>query len=269
MNISPTSIWRYFYPHREKESLNFFEMKRPHSMWHGDVLTGKRLSDGTFVYQCSIEDDYSRAYAGCLSKHKDGRIVVLALIDAILKWKSIPTVFHYDNGGEAKCGLVQTFLKNLSKTCNHEITFVPTKVKNPQGNGKKERAHKDDRRDFWRKTKDENLNCLRKKFKDYLHWRNNKKGHWALKGKPSITRLQENKKAIRTFTREELEILAKARVGDRLVRAGGMIFFNSQFLYTDERLVGFKVELWETLNGLEIRYKDKVFDTIEDYWEKP
>lgn len=267
IDISPASIWRYFYPHEEKEKLKFFEMKKPHSMWHGDVMTAKSLNDGTIIYQCSIEDDYSRGYAGCLSEHKDARIVVNALINAMLTWKSIPTCFHYDNGGEAKCRLVTAFLRNISDVCNHEIKFIPTKVRNPKGNGKKERAHRDDRRDFWEKVNENNTADIKNRFNEYLIWRNTKKGHFALKGKPSITRLNENKKPTRIFTRESLENLARVKIGSRSVRRGGIIFLHNKFIYTDKRIAGERVDLWETLDGLEIRQKDTIFNTMTDYWE--
>lgn len=236
-------------------------------MWHGDVMICIRLPDGTFIYQCTIEDDYSRGYAGCLSTYKDARIVVYALIDAILRWKSIPTCFHYDNGSEAKCGIVKAFFKNLSEACNHKITLIPTLVENPKGNGKKERGHRDDKRDFWKKNKSKDINYIRKKFEKYLHWRNYKKGHFALKGKQSITRLKENKKPVRKFTRKQLENLAQVKIGERIVRSGGVIFLSQKLMYTHKKLVGKKAELWETLNGLEVRYQKKVFDIIKDYWE--
>ena len=237
-------------------------------MWHGDVMTGKRLLDGASIYQCTTEDDYSRGYGGYLSEHKDARIVVYALIDAVLRWKSIPTCFHYDNGSEAKCGIVKAFLKNLSDACSHKITMIPTLVRNPKGNGKKERGHKDDKRDFWKKNKSKDISYLRKKFEKYLHWRNYKKGHFALKGKPSITRLKENKKPVRKFTRKQLESLAKVKIGERIVRSGGVIFLSRRLIYVDKRLVGKKVELWETLRGLEVRLDNKLFDLISDYWIK-
>lgn len=264
--MSPTSIWRYFYPHEKEEALKFFEMKRPHSMWHGDVMTAMKLPDG-FLYQCTIEDDYSRGYAGYISKHKDARIVVQALIDAILRWKSIPTCFHYDNGGEAKCAIVKAFLKNLSNVCGHIIQFIPTKVSNPKGNGKKERGHKDDRRDFWRKNKSKDVKYVGKKFKEYLEWRNFKKGHFALKGKPSITRLNENKKPIREFTRKFLESLAEVKIAERLVRSFGVILLHKNIYYIDPKLEGSKVELWETLHGLEIRKDEVICKVMGDYWD--
>lgn len=235
-------------------------------MWHGDVMIGKRLPDGSFIYQCTVEDDYSRGYGGCLSEHKDARIVVNALIDGILRWKSIPTCFHYDNGSEAKCGIVKAFLQNLSEACHHEIALIPTLVRNPKGNGKKERAHKDDKRDFWKKNKSKDIGYIRKKFEKYLHWRNYKKGHFALKGKPSIIRLKENKKPMRRFTKKQLENFAKVKIGERLVRSGGVIFLDRNWIYTDKKLTGKKVELWETLIGLEVRYNDSVFDLISGYW---
>lgn len=237
-------------------------------MWHGDVMIGRRLPDGSFVYQCTVEDDYSRGYAGHLACYKDARIVINALIDAILQWKSIPTCFHYDNGSEAKCGIVKAFLKKLSDVCNHDIVLIPTLVRNPKGNGKKERAHKDDRRDFWRRNKSNNLKRLQIRFGEYLYWRNHKKGHFALKGKPSVTRLKENKKLERKFTGVFLERLASVMIGERFVRRGGVIFLYDRLVYTDKFLTGKKVELWETLKGLEVRHSGKVFDLIEDYWER-
>ncbi|MBS3159070.1 transposase family protein [Candidatus Woesearchaeota archaeon] len=243
-------------------------MKRPHSMWHGDVMTGTRLPNGTLFYQCTIEDDYSRGYSGHIATCKDARIVLHALIDAILRWKSIPTCFHYDNGGEAKCKLVQTFLQNVAQKCNKEITFIPTKLYHPQGNGKKERAHKDDRRDFWRKNKSKDLKYTQKKFEKYLYWRNEKKGHFALKGKPSITRLQENKKPLQKFTRKQLENLAKVKIAERRVKPLGIVYLFNKIYHVEPKLKGSKVELWETLKGLEIRNGKRIYCFIEEYWEK-
>lgn len=237
-------------------------------MWHGDVMTGKRLPDGTFVYQCTIEDDYSRAYAGKLKNYKDARIVIYALIDAILRWKSIPTCFHYDNGSEAKCGLVQAFLRNVADKCNHTISFIPTLVRNPKGNGKKERAHRDDRRDFWKKNRMEKIESLQKKFEKYLKWRNEKKGHFALRGKTSATRLQENRKPLRKFIRKQLEGLAKVKIAERVVKPLGIVYLLNKIYHVDPKLEGQRIELWETMNGLEVRKGEKIYHSIEEYWEK-
>ena len=237
-------------------------------MWHGDVMTGKRSPDGNYIYQCTIEDDYSRAYAGHLSKNKDARIVIYALIDAVLRWKSIPTCFHYDNGSEAKCGIVKAFLKNLSERGDQGIQFIPTLVRNPKGNGKKERAHKDDRRDFWKKNRSNDLDYIRKKFEKYLLWRNEKKGHFALKGKTSITRLKENEKPKRMFSRKLLESLAKVKVAERVVKPLGVVYLHNTIFHVNPGLEGKKVELWETLKGLEIRKEKIVYHLIEDYWNR-
>jgi len=243
-------------------------MKKPHSMWHGDVMTGMRLPDGTFLYQCTIEDDYSRGYAGDIQPRKDARIVVRALIDAIIRWKSIPTCFHYDNGGEAKCGLVQTFLQNVAQRCNHTITFIPTKLYHPQGNGKKERAHKDDRRDFWKKNRSKNISYIQSKFEKYLKWRNEKKGHFALRGNTSITRLKENQKPLRRFTRKQLENLAKVKIAERIVKPLGVVYLLNQIFHVNPKLEGQKVELWETIKGLEVRKGDIIYHLIEEYWDR-
>ena len=61
--ISHMSVWRILYPKpKVKRAYKFYEMPRPHSMWHGDITIGKRLPNGDFVYQLSWQDNYSRAY---------------------------------------------------------------------------------------------------------------------------------------------------------------------------------------------------------------
>ena len=57
-------------------------------------------------------------------------------------------------------------------------------------------------------------------------------------------------------------------MGERLVRKGGGIYFRNVVIYIDKEIAGEKVELWETLNGLEIRYQDRVLEMIHDYWEE-
>ena len=89
-----------------------------------------------------------------------------------------------------------------------------------------------------------------------------------MKGRPSIIRLKENKKPTRNFTIEYLESLAKVKVGERLVRRGGVIYLYNMVVYADKGIAGERVQLWETLKGLEIKYQDRVLNIIEDYWEK-
>lgn len=189
-------------------------------------------------------------------------LVIRGLIEAILKYKVIPTVVHYDNGSEGKCKIVEVFCDAIGTKLIHST------VNQPHTNGKKERAHRDDKRDFWSEIKSDNINYIQKKNKEYVEWRNTKKGHWALKGKPSILRLEENKKPKCNFTKEYLRSLAQVKIATRKVREGGMIFVPKGVRFVGREYVGKDVELWETLNGLEIRHKEEVFDIIEDYWDK-
>lgn len=262
--MSHMSVWRILNPnHQPPRKYKFYEISKPHGMWHGDVMIGKRLPDGTFLYQLSWQDDYSRGYVACvIGTSKHSVLVIKGLIEAILEYKVIPTILHYDNGSEGKCKIVGVFCESL------QIKLIHSTVNEPHTNGKKERAHKDDKRDFWSEIKSENTIYIKKKNKEYMKWRNNKKGHWALKGKPSITRLVENTKPICFFTREYLESLAKVKIATRKVRNGGMIFIPGGVWFIRRCYVEQTVELWETLQGLEIKYKGETVDVVEDYWEK-
>ena len=262
--ISHMSIWRiiYFKP-KPKKLCRFYEMSKPHSMWHGDVMIAKRLQTGAFLYQLSWEDDYSRAYvASEISTSKNSVLVINGLIKAIIKYKVIPTLVHYDNGSEGKCKIVKAFCDALG------IKLIHSTVEQPNTNGKKERAHRDDKRDFWNEIDSNNICYIRKKNEEYVGWRNNIKGHWALGGRPSITRLEENKKPIAEYTKDHLERLAEAKLDERIVKHGGLVVYEKQAYWTSKGLVGQKIELWVTLKGLEIRKEEFTYDIIKDYWKR-
>jgi hypothetical protein len=262
--MSGMSVWRTLNPnHKPPKKFNCYEISKPFGMLHGDVMIGKRLPNGTFLYQLSWQDDYSRGYVSCvIGTSKNSILVIKGLIEAVLKHKVIPTVLHYDNGTEGKCKIVEVFCESLGSKLIHST------VNQPNTNGKKERAHRDDKRDFWSEIKSANIDYIKKKNEEYVEWRNTKKGHWALKGKPSITRLKENKKPLVAFTKEYLESLAQVKIATRRVREGGLIFIPKGSRFVEKKYTGKTVELWETLNGLEIIYRENVIDIIEDYWEK-
>ena len=258
------SVWRILYPKpKAKRAYKFYEMSRPHSMWHGDIMIGKRLANGDYAFQLSWQDDYSRAYvSSIISTAKNSVVVIKGLIEAILEHGVIPTLAHYDNGSEGKCKIVQSFCENLG------IKLIHSTVDKPNTNGKKERAHRDDKRDFWKNISSNNVDYIQEKNDEYVEWRNISKGHWALKGRPSITRLNENKKPIVAYTREYLESLAKAKLDERIVKSGGLVVYKREAYWTKKGLTGQKIEIWQTLKGLEIKKEGVTYDIIDDYWEK-
>jgi len=262
--ISHMSVWRILYPKpKPKRDYKFYEMPRPHSMWHGDIMIGKRLPNGDFVYQLSWQDDYSRAYvSSVINAEKNSVTVIRGLIEAILVYGVIPTLAHYDNGSEGKCKIVKSFCENLG------IKLIHSTIEQPNTNGKKERAHRDDKRDFWKKINSNSVDYIQKKNNEYVKWRNTAKGHWALKGKPSITRLNENKKPIMNYTREYLESLAEAKLDERIVKSGGLVVYEKEAYWTKKSLNGQKIEIWQTLKGLEIRKDGIAYGVVEDYWKK-
>lgn len=262
--ISHMSVWRILYPKpKPKRAHKFYEMPRAHSMWHGDIMIGKSLANGNYVFQLSWQDDYSRAYvSSIISIIKNSVIVIRGLINAILKYGVIPTLVHYDNGSEGKCKIVQSFCENL------KIKLIHSTVEQPNTNGKKERAHRDDKRDFWKKINSSCVDYIQKRNNEYTEWRNNSKGHWALKGKPSITKLNENKKPIVAYTKEYLESLAEAKLDERIVKSGGIVVYKGEAYWTKKSLKGQNIEIWQTLKGLEIRKDGITYDIIDDYWKK-
>lgn len=93
-----------------------------------------------------------------------------------------------------------------------QLAIIHSTIAQPNTNGKKERAHRDDKRDFWNGINSNNISYIRKKNEEYVVWRNNVKGHWALGGKPSAARLEENRKPVVNYAKEDLEKLAEAKI---------------------------------------------------------
>ena len=148
------------------------EKPRPHVMYHADTME-VTLGNESVIYQISVEDDYSRGYmALCTFPKKHSYFVVLTLLRAF-RSHSKPELFHHDNGGEYDNGVVSWLLQML------DIVDVPTEVENPKGNGKKERAHSQDRKYFYDKYHFWDIESVEKAIPEYIRFRNESKGQWA------------------------------------------------------------------------------------------
>jgi transposase InsO family protein len=195
LQISPSTIKRL--KHKMHEALHptpppppppvwrFYERPHPHSLWHGDFMDKITLTDTQQVaHQFTLQDDYSRGYVFCdLALDHDQRTVIRALMAAMRQWQVIPKALLFDNGSPFKGTLLSTFCKKLG------IRVIHTAVRHPQTNGKLERAFQDDMRDFYRQYDAWLLDHLRHDMRSYVHYRNCIRGHQALGGQPSITRL--------------------------------------------------------------------------------
>lgn len=158
VHVSTMSIMRVLYPEDYKhkkisEKIKYYEKPRPHVMYHADTME-VMLLNGSAIYQISVEDDYSRGYmALCVFPKKHSYFVILTLLRAFRLY-SKPELFHHDNGGEYDNGVVSRLLQML------DIIDVPTDVENPKGNGKKEKAHSQDRKYFYEKYQFQNIESV-------------------------------------------------------------------------------------------------------------
>jgi hypothetical protein len=108
-------------------------------MYHAETMEVTPRNKSV-IYQISVEDDDSRgSMALCVFPKKHSYFVVRTILRAF-RLHSKPELFHHDNGGEYDKGVVSRLLQVL------DIVDVLTEVENPRGNGKKERAHSQDRK---------------------------------------------------------------------------------------------------------------------------
>ena len=153
----------------------------------------------------------------------------------------------------------QTFCRKLG------IRLIHSAVRHPQTNGKLERAFQDDMRDFYRQYDEWLLDHLRHDMPSYVHYRNEIRGHQALGGKPSITRLQEHTEKAPAHILAQLESYAVYELGRQKVNMDGAIRVLGRSAQLDESACGQEVTLYETLQGLEAKTQEGRWYLFPDY----
>jgi transposase InsO family protein len=245
----PTPVWR------------FYERRHPHRLWHGDFMGKITLTDTKQVaHQLTLQVDYSRGYVFCdLALDHDQRTAIRALMTAMRQWQVIPQALLFDNGSPFKGTLLTTFCRKLG------IRLIHSAVRHPQTNGKLERAFQDDMRDFSRQYDEWLLDHLRHDMPSYVLYRNEIRGHRALGGKPSITRLQEQTEKAPVDLLDQHERYASYKMGWQRVKVDGSIQVLGRNAQLDVAAHGQNVTMYETLRGLEVKTQEGRWYLFPDY----
>jgi transposase InsO family protein len=248
-------------PTRPSPAWRFYERRHPHSLWHADFMDKITLTDTQQVaHQLTLQDDYSRGYVFCdLALDHDQRTVIRALMAAMRQWQVIPQAMLSDNGSPFKGMLLRTFCRRVG------IRLIHSAVRHPQTNGKLERAFQDDMRDFYGQYDDWLLDHLRHDLPSYVQYRNGVRGHRALGGKPSITRLQECTEKAPAYLLDRLESYAVYKIGRQKVNVDGAMRVLGRPAQLDGRLGGQEVTVYETLRGLEAETQEGRWYLFPDY----
>ncbi len=229
-------------------------------MYHVDTME-VTLGNGSLIYQISVEDDHSRGYmALCLFPTKHSYFVILTLLRGFRLHRK-PKLFHHDNGGEYNNGVVSRLLQML------DIVDVPTEVENPKGNGKKERAHSQDRKYFYDKYHFHDIACVEREIPEYIRFRNELKGQWARYGKTASSILKGAE--AKQLTDEELERVIRElyfEKVERKVKQNGKVKFEGKLYHVGRKMSGETVNVQITLRGVEVWHKG-AFIKRWKYWE--
>jgi transposase InsO family protein len=270
LRISPSTLKRlkkkmrleFIPPKPPKPVWRFYERQHPHSLWHGDFLEKITLADcDQTAYHFALLDDYSRGYVFCdLFLAPDMRTTIRGLIAAMRQWRVIPKAVVFDNGAPFKGKLLSVFCANVG------IRLIHASVNHPQTNGKLERAFRDDMRDFYRQYDEWLFEPLQRDLPAYVHYRNTIRGHYALGGKPAITRLKKAHE--RTATQEVLDSLegqASYEVARKVISSTGTMRLFGREAHVGMMLANTEVVFWESLEGLEARVDGTCITILRDY----
>src|SRR5207244_12549519 len=114
-----------------------------------------------------------------------------------------PQVVVFDQSGAFRGKLLEAFCRNLG------IRLIHASPQHPQTNGKLERAFRDDMPEFYRHQPVWELEALRRALPAYVQYRNEVRGHRALKGRPAMTRLAEQHRMAVPWVLNTLEQYAR------------------------------------------------------------
>jgi hypothetical protein len=170
---------------------------------------------------------------------------IRALIAAMRAYRTIPKALVFDNGSYFKGVLLKRFCHRLG------IRLIHSSVNHPQTNGKLERAFRDDMNEFYKRRKKWIFNELRRELSAYVEYRNQVRGHFALQGKSASTRLQEQNFYALPSILDHLENYAWCERGQRTVGESGSLHLNGRRVYINPHISGQKLQLYETLEGLQ------------------
>jgi hypothetical protein len=109
------------------------------------------------------------------------------------------------------------------------------------------------------------LDHLRHDLPAYVHYRNYIRGHKALGGKPSITRLKEQTRVAFPEVLDRLEEFACYEVSRTVIPSDGMVRVLGRKGYVGQEFAGAKIRLVETVEGLEARVDDQCIGVLREY----
>ena len=99
----------------------------------------------------------------------------------------------------------------------------------------------------------------------YVHYRNHIRGHRALGGKPSITRLNEYTQIALPAVLESLENYACYEIGRKVIPATGSIRLFGRNAHMGKIWANVEVTFFESLDGLEARLNGQCVAVLKDY----
>lgn len=247
-----------------KPRWQFYQRNHPHRLWHGDLTEKVTLTDeDRTAFQLTLLDDSSRAYMFCdLFREVTVNTTIKAVIAAMRKYGTIPQAVVFDNGSFFRGKLLQEFCWRLN------IRLIHSAVNHPQTNGKLERAFRDDMNEFYHRFDEWKLQALKRKLPEYVSYRNEVRGHFALEGKPSACRLKEQDYFALPNALNNLERFAHCERPTKRIGASGLMYFNGRRVYISPKLAGEKIKIFETLDGLEAEDKQGRLYFLPDYKTK-
>ena len=255
------AILRERHPPPAPPAWRFYERKHSHSLWHGDFFEKVTLTDeDRTAYQLTLMDDYSRAYVYCDLLREPAQLdTVRGLIVAMRQYQTIPKVVLFDNGSPFKGSLLSAFCSNLGIRLTHSA------VGHPQTNGKLERAFRDDRREYYDQFDEWFFDELRRGLPEYVRYRNEVRGHFALGGSPAMTRLREQNWFALPSVLGRLESFAWHPLGTATAGLNGCIRVLGRNGYVPGLRYKERVALTETFDGLRAEAEDGRMYLLRDY----
>lgn len=148
-------------------------------IWCSDV--SYFLFQGRFWYLATIEDIFTRQVVGfAFGRHHDSNLVLSALKMAILVTRTVPLIFHCDQGSEFMAESVTAFLQNKG------VKISVSDKASPWQNGFKESFFGRFKDEFGDINRFETVGELMEEIYAQIHYYNQKRIHTAFRMPPAV-----------------------------------------------------------------------------------
>jgi transposase InsO family protein len=224
-----------------------FQAEAPNEVWTGDFKGQFRTGDGRLCYPLTVADAHSRFLLGVQGLDTVSEAQAWPVFERLFREYGLPQAIRTDNGSPFAAMRAVARLSRLSvRWIKLGIALDRIEPGHPEQNGSHERMHRTLKRETARPPA-VSRSTQQERFDRFRGVYNEQRPHEALGQRPPA---ELYRPSVRPYPAKMPEPAYAGHFEVRSVRSTGMIKWQGEFLFVSEALIGERVGLEETADGV-------------------